>query len=75
MPELTLVRATAISLSVHLFFGVITLFVGALAIRLIDKFVLKRLDMEAEIARGNLAAAVLAGSLWIALALILTKSG
>lgn len=75
MPELTLVRATAISLSVHLFFGVITLFVGALAIRLIDKFVLKRLDMEEEIARGNLAAAVLAGSLWIALALILTKSG
>jgi len=75
MPELTLIRATAISLSVHLFFGVITLFVGALAIRLIDRFVLKRLDMEAEIARGNLAAAVLAGSLWIALAMILTKSG
>jgi len=75
MPELTLIRATAISLSVHLFFGVVTLFVGALAIRIIDRFVLKRLDMEEEIARGNLAAAVLAGSLWIALALILSKSG
>ena len=75
MPELTLIRATAISLSVHLFFGVVTLFVGAIAIRAVDHYVFKKIDLEEEIGRGNLAAAVLAGSLWIALALILTKSG
>lgn len=75
MPELVLVRATAISLVVHLVFGVLTLFVGAVSIRLVDKYVFRKIDLEEEIGRGNLAAAVLAGSLWIALALILTKSG
>ncbi len=73
MPELSLIRASAISLTVHLFFGVITLFVGAVAIKAVDKYVLKRIDLEEEIARGNLAAAIMAGALWIALAMILTK--
>ena len=75
MPELSLIRASAISLGVHLVFGVITLFVGALAIKAIDAFILKQIDLEEEIGRGNLAAAVVAGSLWIALALILTHGG
>lgn len=72
MPELSLIRASAISLTTHLFFGVVTLFVGALAIKAIDKFILRRIDLEEEIARGNLAAAVVAGALWISLAMILT---
>jgi hypothetical protein len=75
MPELSLIRASAISLGVHLVFGVLTLFVGALAIKALDAFVLKRIDLEEEIARGNLAAAIVAGSLWIALAMILTHGG
>ena len=72
MPELPLLRASAISLSLHLVFGVITLFIGAVAIKIIDKVLLKKIDLEEEIARGNLAAAVLFASLWIALAMILT---
>jgi uncharacterized membrane protein YjfL (UPF0719 family) len=72
MPELSLIRASAISLTTHLVFGVITLFVGALAIKAIDKFILRRIDLEEEIARGNLAAAIVAGALWISLAMILT---
>jgi uncharacterized membrane protein YjfL (UPF0719 family) len=75
MPELSLIRASAISLGVHLVFGVITLFVGALAIKAMDALILKRIDLEEEIGRGNLAAAIVAGSLWIALALILTHGG
>ncbi len=75
MPELTLIRASAVSLTVHLLFGVISLFVGAIAIKLLDRFILRKIDLEEEIARGNLAAAVVAGSLWIALAMILTHGG
>jgi uncharacterized membrane protein YjfL (UPF0719 family) len=75
MPELPLLRASAISLTMHLFFGVITLFIGAVAIKLIDQVLLKKIDLEEEIARGNLAAAVLFASLWIALAMILTHGG
>jgi len=75
MPELTLIRATAISLTVHLVFAILTLAVGALAIRLIDRYFFRAIDLEEEIAKGNLAAAVLAGSLWLSLAIILVKSG
>ena len=75
MPELTLIRATLISQGLHLACGLVALVVGAIAIKIIDHFVLKKIDLEEEIARGNLAAAVLAGALWIALAMILTRSG
>ena len=75
MPELSLIRASAITLATHLFFGVVALFVGAVAIKAIDHFLLKRIDLEEEIGRGNLAAAVFAGALWIALAMILTRTG
>ena len=74
MSEFSLIRASAISQAMHLFFGVVALMVGTLAIKMIDRFLLKRLDLEEEIARGNLAAAVLAGALWIALAMILTRN-
>ncbi len=36
MPELSLIRASAISMVVYLFFGVITIFVGAIAIKAMD---------------------------------------
>ena len=75
MPELPLLRASALSLGMHLVFGVLTLFVGAIAIKLIDHFLLKKIDLEEEIARGNLAAAVLFAALWISLAMILAHSG
>jgi uncharacterized membrane protein YjfL (UPF0719 family) len=75
VPELSLIRASALSLGVHLVFGIVALFVGSIAIKLVDRWILKRIDLEEEIARGNLAAAVFAGSVWIALALILIRSG
>jgi uncharacterized membrane protein YjfL (UPF0719 family) len=75
VPELSLIRASALSLGVHLVFGIVALFVGAIAIKLLDRWILKRIDLEEEIARGNLAAAVFAGSVWVALALILIRSG
>lgn len=74
MPEWSLIRASAITFATQLVFGVVAVFVGAVSIWLIDRFLLRRLDLEAEIARGNLAAAVYAGAIWIALALIITLS-
>jgi len=69
MSELITVSATTFAM--HLVFAIVALVVGALAIAAIDKLVLRRLDLEAEISRGNLAAAVYAGAIWLALALIL----
>jgi uncharacterized membrane protein YjfL (UPF0719 family) len=72
--EFALIRASAISFAMHLVFGVVAIVIGAIVIQLIDRVLLKRLDLEEEIARGNLAAALFAGSVWIALALILSRS-
>src|SRR5687767_2798068 len=63
--ELPLIRASAISFGMHLVFGIIAIFIGAFAIQMIDKYVLRRINLEEEIARGNLAAAVFAGSVWL----------
>ena len=71
--EWALIRSSALSQAVHLVAGLVVLFVGAFAIRLIDRIVFRRIDLEEEIGRGNLAAAVLAGSIWIALALVFTR--
>ena len=66
-----LIQASAVTFGAHLVFAVVALFVGALCITAIDRWLLRRIDLEEEIARGNLAAAVYAGAIWIALALIL----
>jgi hypothetical protein len=71
--EWTLIRTTLISHMVHLLAGSVTLITGALLIRAIDRIVFKKIDLEDEIGRGNLAAAVLAGAMWIALALVFTR--
>jgi hypothetical protein len=75
MPELALLRTTVFSMVLQLAFAVVTLGVGAVAIKLLDHIAFKKLDLEEEIAKGNLAAAVLAGTIWIALAMILSRSG
>jgi uncharacterized membrane protein YjfL (UPF0719 family) len=75
VPELSLVEATATSLGVHLVFGVLAMFVGAIAVLGVDRFVLRRISLEEEIGKGNIAAAIFAGAMWIALALIMTHTG
>ncbi len=71
--EWALIRSTLISELVHLIAGAITLMAGAVLIRAIDRIVLKKIDLEEEIGRGNLAAAVLAGAMWLALAIVFTR--
>jgi hypothetical protein len=71
--EWALIRSTFVSEFVHLVAGAITLTAGAVLIRAIDRVILKKIDLEEEIGRGNLAAAVLAGAMWLALALVFTR--
>jgi uncharacterized membrane protein YjfL (UPF0719 family) len=74
MPELTLIRASLVSQALHLFYAILALVIGTIAIKVVDRVFLKRIDLEEEIARGNLAAAVVLASIWIALAMILTRA-
>jgi hypothetical protein len=66
-----LIEASAVTFAMHLVFAVVALFVGAVAILAVDRLVLRKIDLQAEISRGNLAAAVYASAIWISLALIL----
>ena len=65
------VAASSMMLLVNLVYAVIALFVGVLALRLLDRFLLKKVDLEEEIKKGNIAAAILAGTLLLFVAIIL----
>jgi uncharacterized membrane protein YjfL (UPF0719 family) len=75
VPELSLLQASAASLALHLVFGVIAIFVGAVSLLAVDRFVFKSLNLEQEIGKGNIAAAIFAGAMWIALAIVMTRTG
>jgi uncharacterized membrane protein YjfL (UPF0719 family) len=65
------VRASGVMLAMNLVYAVVALFVGVLAIRVLDRFLLKKLDLEEEIGKGNVAAAVFASTLLIFVAIII----
>ncbi len=65
------VAASSVMLLVNLVYAVIALFVGLLALRLLDRFLLPKIDLEEEIQKGNVAAAILAGTMLLFVAIIL----
>jgi len=69
--DFSFVRASAVMLVINLVYAVVALFVGVLAIRLLDKVVLKKIDLEEEILKGNIAAAIFASTLLLFVAVII----
>ena len=65
------VTASSVMLLVNLVYAVIALFVGVLALRLLDRLILKKVDLQDEIRKGNIAAAILAGTMLLFVAIIL----
>ncbi len=65
------VSRNLVVLAVNLVYAIIALFVGVLALRFLDRFLLKKIDLEEEIRKGNIAAAILAGTLLLFVAIIL----
>lgn len=59
-------------LIVNLVYSVVALFVGVAAIRILDRLVLKKNDLEKEIKAGNLAAAIFASTLLFFVAVIIS---
>jgi len=64
------VGASGLMLVVNLVYAVVALFVGVAALRLMDRLLLKRMDLEVEIKRGNVAASIFASVLVLFVALI-----
>lgn len=68
--DMEFVRATSIMLVINLVYAIIALFVGVLAVRLLDKLILKKIDLEEEIQKGNIAAAIFGSVLVLFVAII-----
>ena len=64
-------KATAITFTINLVYAVVSLVVGVLAVRWIDKRLYPEIDFMEEIKKGNVAAAIFAGVLLLFVALIL----
>ncbi|MFK7913049.1 MAG: DUF350 domain-containing protein [Pseudomonadales bacterium] len=62
--------ATLINLGLNLAYTILALVVGVIALRAIDRRLLTRVDIEAELKAGNMAVAVFASTVLIFVALI-----
>lgn len=69
--DLDFVRATSVMLIVNLIYAVVALVVGVLTVRVVDRVLLKKIDLEQEIAKGNIAAAIFGSVLVLFVAIIL----
>lgn len=63
--------ATLISLASNIVFTVIALFVGILAIKLVDIVIFRKLDFQEELKNKNVAVAIFASSMLIFIAIII----
>jgi uncharacterized membrane protein YjfL (UPF0719 family) len=64
------VGASSLMLLVNLVYAVVALFVGVGTLRLMDRWLLRKMDLEEEIKRGNIAASIFASVLILFVALI-----
>ena len=64
--------ATVFNLGMNLMYTVIALFIGIFALRIIDKKLLKSIDIEKEIKNNNMAVAVFSSTVLLFVALIVS---
>jgi uncharacterized membrane protein YjfL (UPF0719 family) len=63
--DIAFAKASAFMLGINLAYAIIGFFLSVIAILIIDKIFLKKIDLEEEIKKGNIAAAIFAGALVI----------
>ena len=62
--------ATLLNLGLNLGFTILALIVGVIALQAIDRRLLTRIDIEAELKEGNIAVAIFASTVLIFVAII-----
>lgn len=63
--------ASIINLTINLFYTILALLVGVYALLWIDKKLLKNVDLEEELKKGNLAVAIFASTILIFIAIMI----
>lgn len=72
--EMDFLISTSLTLGINLLYTVIALMLGVYALQVIDRKLLKSIDLEAEIKKGNLAASVFASTILLFIAIIVASS-
>lgn len=70
--ESGLLGATAFNMGVNLVYTLLALLVAVVALFVVDRVLLRRTDIEAELRNGNIAVAIFASTILIFVALIVT---
>jgi uncharacterized membrane protein YjfL (UPF0719 family) len=70
--EADFVYSTLFNFSVSLAYTVSALLIAVISLKLIDKLLLRKLDIEEELKKNNLAVAIFASSILLFVALIVT---
>ena len=61
-------------LGINLLYTVFAIFIGVIALKYIDRWLLKTIDLENEIKKGNIAAAIFASTILLFIAIIIAFS-
>ncbi len=70
--DITFLLASFANLLLSVTYTIISLFCGVYAIKVIDKYLLKKIDIEEELAKNNLSVAIFASSLLLFVAIIIS---
>ena len=70
--ELQFLYATLFNLGINLIFTILALFIGVIALVVIDKKLLKRVEIEEELKKGNMAIAIFSSTILLFVALIVS---
>ena len=69
--ELEFLKANLLSLAINIVFAIVALFVSFFCIRFLDQRFLKKIDIEEELRKGNVAVAIFASSILLFVAMII----
>ncbi len=70
--EFDFLGASIVNLTINIIYTLIALFVGMKALLIIDDKLLKSIDLQEEIKKGNIAVSIFASSILIFVAIIVT---
>jgi len=72
--EIEFFATTFIHLLINLVYTILALILGIIALKIIDKRLLKTIDLEEEMKKGNIAVAIFASTILIFIAIIVAVS-
>jgi len=72
--DMEFAKASAVMLGINLTYAIVAFFFGIAAFKIVDLIFLRKLDLEEEIKKNNLSAAIFASALVLAAAIIVSRA-